>query len=397
MRVAALINHRKMHQVPHVVPHVFALSLERPNWDVRILCSKPELEHFAREIGAGYPGHNVHFEQLNVPQWAHIIDGIFKSVSSSMKHSVLLHNLRYLGSFDALVVPEVTSLRYNSRKALKNTKMLYCSHGAGDPYGHRFGILNDILDMADMAIVVNTRIRDVALRLGRLQNMPYGVSGYVKYELKTQPPKRIFDNDRPTILYNPTQSAKKTSWTKFGPRVLDFFARSEKYNLIFAPHVVLFERPLRTGARLPKKWRDYRAEHMLIDLGSRASVDMSYLKVADLYLGDQSSQIYEFIQKPRPTAFINANGEDWQNNPDFMSWNFGPVTDLTGDFDARLEAALQDAFGNFETKYRPIQEKIAQLDCPKTNLPASTRGARIIADYLETGAVAEHWKDMPEA
>ena len=40
---------------------------------------------------------------------------------------------------------------------------------------------------------------------------------------------------------------------------------------------------------------------------------MSYLS-ADVYLGDVSSQVYEFIYKPRPCLFLNSNEIEWTND-----------------------------------------------------------------------------------
>lgn len=392
MRVAALLNHYKPHQVPHVVPHVFALSRERPDWDVQVLSVSAELEAFARDFGRHYPGHKVRFARLPLPLWARALDPVLRNFAFFLKHQAFHGNLRMLGTYDALIVPEVTSLRGKTRPELADTRMIYCSHGSGDPYGRHFGILDPVSDLADMSIVVNTRMRDMALRLGRLQTVPYGISGYVKYELDSGPPRRLFDNDRPTVLYNPTQSREKTSWHRFGEQVLEFFARSDRYNLIFAPHVVLFARRFGKGARLPRKWRNFRADHMRIDTGSRASVDMTYVNAADLYLGDQSSQIFEFIQRPRPAVFLDAHGADWRDNPAYLSWRFGPVTDLGGGVAADLETALAGAFDGFDSRYRPVQEEVARMDRTPGDLPASTRGARIIAEFLETGTVSGTWR-----
>src|SRR3546814_2965461 len=49
---------------------------------------------------------------------------------------------------------------------------------------------------------------------------------------------------------------------------------------------------------------------MHIDLGSERSIDMSYTGSADLYLGDVSSQVAEYLYRPRPCVFLNAQGVD---------------------------------------------------------------------------------------
>lgn len=77
-----------------------------------------------------------------------------------------------------------------------------------------------------------------------------------------------------------------------GIEVLEWFARQDDYNLIFAPHVMLFRRRLHTSVehrrirlrrRIPERLRNL--SHIRIDTGSQNSVDMSYVLAADIYLG----------------------------------------------------------------------------------------------------------------
>src|SRR3546814_13919965 len=60
-------------------------------------------------------------------------------------------------------------------------------------------------------------------------------------------------------------------------------------------------------------------------LGSERSIDMSYTGSADLYLGDVSSQVAEYLYRPRPCVFLNAQGVDWQEDPNYRFWSLGPV------------------------------------------------------------------------
>ena len=87
---------------------------------------------------------------------------------------------------------------------------------------------------------------------------------------------------------------------------------------------------------------------MLIDTGSPASLDMTYTDAADIYIGDASSQVYEFIRRPRPCFFLNSRGHAWQDNPDFAHWRAGHVLDGIEQFDAafaevpRLTPAMRE-------------------------------------------------------
>ena len=74
-----------------------------------------------------------------------------------------------------------------------------------------------------------------------------------------------------------------------------------------------------------------------IDLGGPAAIDMTYTRVANLYLGDVSSQIYEFLRTPRPVLFLNVHGVDWAGDESYRHWRYGPVLDEV--------EALPDAVG----------------------------------------------------
>jgi hypothetical protein len=154
--------------------------------------------------------------------------------------------------------------------------------------------------------------------------------------------------------------------------------RSADYNLIFAPHVLLFRRSWTRGARLPRRFRS--TDTVLIDTGSRASVDMTYLQAADIYLGDLSSQVYEFIARPRPCVFLDPLGVDHRGNPAFRSWSFGPVVRDAAGFGPALGRAVDDF-----PRYRPIQEEARDRAFAPSPILASTRSAMAIAAFVETG------------
>ncbi|MBK0400278.1 hypothetical protein H0I76_13850 [Limibaculum sp. M0105] len=387
MQIGILLNHYEPHQVPHVVPYGFALSRLKPDWSVRILCSTRAEAEFAAEIGARYPGHSARIERIGAPLWAEAIDPVARHVAFTRKLAVQKANRALFATFDALIVPELTSLGLRDDPRLSAVKLIFTGHGAGDGYNNNVGMFDPRIDRFDMVLLQGRRIAAELTGLGRFENTPYAIAGYPKFEIGDMDDKRprLFTNDRPVVLYNPTQTPAATSWRKFGIEILDFFDKSEDYNLIFAPHVLLFKRALSRGARLPRRYRS--GPHMRIDLGSRASVDLSYLMAADIYLGDLSSQIYEFINWPRPCVFLNAHDFDWQENPAFRSWRFGPVIDRAHD----LGAALAGARERFDAEFRPVQEAARDDAFLRGPEPASARGARAIATFMETGELGPEW------
>ena len=87
---------------------------------------------------------------------------------------------------------------------------------------------------------------------------------------------------------------------------------------------------------------------------------MSYTRAADLYVGDVSSQIHEYLVTPKPCLFLDAHGVNWRGNPDYAMWGFGEVcasvdgamaaigTAATrhGEFAEIQRAAVADALGD---------------------------------------------------
>lgn len=384
MRLGFVLNHYAPHQVPHIAPLAFALSRLRPDWTIEILCSTDAETVFAEEIGLAYPGHRVTLRRLATPFLTQILDPLVRQFAFYRKRSVQTANIRVFSTFDALVVPEMTSLALRRRPEMNGVKLIFSGHGAGDGYNQQVGMFDPRIDLFDLALLPGRRIARELTELGRFRATPYAIAGYPKLELRGGR-KKLFDNDRPTVLYNPTQNRLATSWHLFGTDVLDFFYASGDYNLIFAPHVLLFRRAWSRGARLPRKYRS--TETVLIDTGSRSSVDMTYLNAADIYLGDLSSQVYEFIDRPRPCVFLDPIGVDYRDNPAFRTWSFGPVVQEIGE----LGPALAESTQAFDL-YRPVQETARDDNFAQDPRPASSRGAEIIAGFLETGEVASEWR-----
>ena len=89
---------------------------------------------------------------------------------------------------------------------------------------------------------------------------------------------------------------------------------------------------------------------IIVDLGSRRSIDMTYTLDADLYIGDVSSQVYEYLVRPRPCLFVNAHSVDWERNEDYAMWRLGEVVSP----DCDVAASIDRAFAR-HSSFRPHQ------------------------------------------
>ena len=115
-----------------------------------------------------------------------------------------------------------------------------------------------------------------------------------------------------------------------------------------------------------------------MDLGSEKSSNMSYTLSADVYIGDVSSQVYEFIFKRRPCLFINSNKIEWTNDPNYLHWSLGKVlSDVSN---------LKNELKNIEEthqKFKQIQTELFQDTFDISNeISSSIRAANEINQFI---------------
>jgi hypothetical protein len=377
MRIGFLYNHDATHQVPHTIP--IAAALAGRGVDVEILTSSQE----QRAVAAGLLGDaaRVRYTALNVGAASAIADRVLRHVAPFRRIAVLRQNLGVFGSLDALVVPETTSSLLRSRFGLTSPKLIYVPHGAGDGAAG----FQAATRRFDLVLLSGAKVRDRMLSLGLVSEDRARIVGYPKFDLFLGAARAPhFDNGRPTVLYNPHFNPALSSWYRMGPRVLRWFAAQDRFNLIFAPHVMLFRRLAHTSLihrrialrpAVPRAVRDHPG--LLIDTGSARSIDMSHVAAADIYLGDVSSQIYEWIQRPRPAIFLDAHGPDWRAMPDYRHWALGEVTRRVQELPAALDRALAAP-----DRFAALQRDAATATFSTTGEHAGQRAATAILEFM---------------
>lgn len=321
------------HQIPHSFPIAAELA-SRPEFEVHIACSTAEQESLARRLAALYPQARLQFDRLRVNPLSYFLHRL-GGKGLPPKKRTLAANRGYFSQFAAALVPERTSLVL--RRLLPELRLIYTQHG---PQGRGITYAPDIAQF-DYVLVHGSRCEQRMLAEGLIRPGHYHCGGYPKFDLLhrlgSSGLPALFAQARPTVLYNPHFLPELSSWPGMGHQVLDYFAASLDYNLIFAPHLRLFDHH---RGRLPAELRRYQGlPNVHLDTGSERSIDMSYVLAADLYLGDVSSQVAEFLVKPRPCLFLNAHGVAWQDSPDYLFWHLGPVLDQIGGLDAGLQLA----------------------------------------------------------
>jgi len=380
-KICFLFNHDQTHQIAHSLP--IALQMAKSGAaDVTLAVTNTLVEAEIRRLsGAALEGMKIVPLQTKSTV-SQILVRALDSLVPARKLLVYRDNLDFFRQFDALVVSEKSSLILKTRYGLKDVKFIHTRHGAGD----RAIGFNAESARFDLILVSGEKIRDRLVRDAGVPPEKIRITGYAKFDIVVPEQKPLFPaSDRRTILYNPHPSPHLSSWFKFGAEVLEQFYQSGRYNLIFAPHVMLFARPWTVtidrlsiaSAKKPDP-RYYDAPHMLMDLGSPACTDMTYTNAADLYLGDVSSQVYEFLNRPRPCLFLDAHDTQWQGNPNYRHWTTGPVKT-----DAKEIIGAVDAAFATQASYNDAQRNALADSFSVTDTPASVRAAAAIIDYLD--------------
>ncbi|CAN5200347.1 glycerophosphotransferase [soil metagenome] len=295
------------------------------------------------------------------------------------KRMVMFDNRRQLNMFDAIVAVE------NSVAALRplgvdNPLMAYVPHGSGD---RSRGFIKRIAAF-DLVMPAGEKTARRMLDEGLITPETYALPGYVKLETAARVARTFshpFANNRPIVLYNPHKAPEFESWTRFIEPMLAAFAAQDEFNLIVAPHIKYFYR------RTPEfraAWEARSTDTILIDLGSDRSVDTSYSEISDIYIGDVSSQIYEFLARPRPCIFLNAHDIDWRDDASFRNWHLGDVvSDPT-----QLMDAVRSAIPR-HVNYEAQQEKLARETLGDRSPGAAERAADAMMSMLHKRATTK--------
>ncbi|HEX7877634.1 MAG TPA: hypothetical protein VF489_13735 [Sphingobium sp.] len=379
MRIGFLFNHDQIHQVAHSLPIAIAMAEGGFDGEIMVATTNERVAAEVRRLAGDWLGSKIQHVDLSLSARSARISRLLEHVVPAGKILIYRDNLDFFRSLDMLVVAEKTSLLLKSRYGLDNLFIVHTRHGAGD----RAIGFNKTSAGFDHVLCSGEKIRRRLITEAGVDPDAISIVGYPKFDMIRQA-GRTYDveRDRPVVLYNPHPSPHLSSWYRHGRQVLDHFRRHDDREMLFAPHVMLFQRPFvvtidklminRAGGI---ENRYLHGDNIHIDLGSRASTDMSYTMAADVYLGDASSQVYEFLLRPRPCIFLNSHGIQWQGDPNFAHWQAGEVISDP----AELGGALDRAAAMHEERYRTAQEQLFADSFDLNGRPSSERAAEVIA------------------
>jgi hypothetical protein len=194
------------------------------------------------------------------------------------------------------------------------------------------------------------------------------VTGYAKFELVKRP-TRLFRNPNPIAIYNPHSRPELSSWFMQGEELVRQMEQISDWNFVVAPHVKLEGGPAVSST----------APNVLIDYGSVRSIDMSYVQAASLYIGDASSQVYEFLLQPRPCIFINSHGAAWQGKEEYAHFALGQVIGRPDELGPALARA-----NSLQQQFEPLQRLAMKDSIDDSPVPASIRQADAILAFVRS-------------
>lgn len=340
------------HQHLHWLPAALRLSRE-PNVRVTVLSPSRAGLAFIRSYD---PEGRLRLRWLPVPSLRR--DGLFTPPRRRL--TLLLHQ-RAIGRFATIVTTETTSALLYRLPGFRS-RMIHLKHGAGD----RTGGYNPKHSAFDLTLVNGAKDKQRLIERGLGTEEDIKVVGYAKFEL-LRAPSPIFADQRRVALYNPHFDEHLSSWVGHAPAIVDAMAGVAGWNFVVAPHVKLGRGP-RIGP-VPG--------NVLVDRGSVRSIDMSYSEAASVYIGDISSQVYEFVRRPRPCIFLNLNRIAWRGDDHYSHWRMGQVIEDL----AELAPALARADA-LQPGFEPVQRAMIARSIDDSPLPASERQARAILDFI---------------
>ncbi len=317
-----------------------------------------------------YPGHKCTIRFIcgtKIKTWVGRLKGrLYPNI-----RNVINNNKALILDYDILVTPHANLDAVFKLDINRKIKYVCTFHGAGDgDIGFDIAFAN-----YDLLLTSGTDVDERLRSEGVVHDKNVSaIIGYPKYDLVSTACNTLFDNDNAVFFYNPHYVKSLTSWKVFGQGVLSFFVNNPQYNLVLAPHIKMFD-----GHKPSELNRYQKYPNIIVDVNSNKLMDATYTKEADVYIGDVSSQVYEFLYFAlKPTIFLNAfNKGSWASNPSLQMWKTGVVVNEVGLLSEAIVSAKQSHISFVEVQRDLIERKFSN-----TNVSPGLRGAQAIVRFM---------------
>lgn len=351
---------------PHLFPIVEALVALDPALRIDLWISTSaharRLDPWVRALGA--PGIRLR----RAPGFRRVADDATATPMLPPKLPMLLRLAPRLARSQVVVCAEQTSLWLPRMLPVLRSRFVKTSHGVGSMSARD----DPRRRAAFLTLVPSEQERSTYLARGIAPDRIIA-TGYVKAAFRQRSEHLAhFAADKPVLLYTPHWQAHRSSWPRWGAAIVAMLAEQRDWNVIIAPHQRLVERAPELRAILS---RVADLPHMHCDLDSFAMVDGSYTAAADLYLGDTSSQVIEYLMRPRPAVFLNPAAIAWQGDLDYAMWEAGEVVDDLAQLPAAISRAATRHASFVERQMRIAQDALGDV----SGLGAQRAAAEILS------------------
>ena len=227
---------------------------------------------------------------------------------------------------------------YFAKYKITKPKLFYLFHGTGTrEYGFELNLNQFDLLMIPGPYHKKRLNKDASISKSKLIQVGYTKNDTFQYsDFKEQ---KLFPKNQTTFYYNPHWDVELSSLPKWGRYILDYFKNHSQFNLIFAPHPLV--KHYNTKYNLDLNYSSFTSDNTLIDFDSQKNMNGFYCIHADIYLGDVSSMLFEWINyKPRPCIFINTNNIEWENDENYSNWRIGHVINSLDEFNDIIGIAI---------------------------------------------------------
>lgn len=381
--VVFLFNHDATHQLAHTAGILRALGQKDTDFPLVCAFGTQAIGQGVREILGEEVASRISWFDLSLRRAGPMLT-LVNRIAPTERMARLKQHADALRNAALIVSPERTCLLLKREWKGLGPQFIFVPHGAGD----RSVTYHPAMADFDAMLVSGRKVADEMLSHRLARSDAIAIIGYPKFDLidKNSRPS-FFGNGRPTFLYNPHFDPHLSSWYRHGHAIINWFAfgAGREFNLIFAPHIMLFRKTLhispeyrvmRRRPGLDPRWQGL--PNIRIDVDSQRLTDMSYTLGSDAYIGDVSSQIYEFLYRPRPAFFIDTHSGG--RELPYLSWSAGDVVRSPEQLVALLPSYLDR--GRF---YRERQQSIFDYTMSAGVQSSSERGALALLSWVKEG------------
>ncbi|RVT93090.1 hypothetical protein [Sphingomonas crocodyli] len=383
-RILFLFNHDAAHQAAHIAGIAGQLVLQAPHIQVVIATGVEAIRNAVAAMVPPEAHQAIEWRSLEIPNNVKRRLTSINKVAPVLRLARLRYNLDLFAGVDVVVSTERTCLRVRRQLRDAAPRFVYVPHGSGD----RNVAYHPHLAEFDLMLLSGQKLVDEMVRHRIVPAAKCRIIGYPKFDTVPNAGwRRFFDNDRPVFLYNPHFDPFLSSWYKVGIEILEYFSQNPQYNLIFAPHVMLFRKKFHFSLEykigkirpdIPNKY--LAASNIIVDVDGQNLFDMSYTRSAHVYIGDVSSQVYEFLHRRGACFFLDAARqtkvgarlpyEFWENGD--VCQTIRSLTSLLPEWRERAES------------YRPTQDRLFGYTMDHNpQLSSVERASMALASYAE--------------